>query len=64
MATKQADITERLPKGKPIPVRACLLAERLHVRGLYEPPMALGPGAVSLGAGRRKRRSSSLREDA
>jgi required for meiotic nuclear division protein 1 len=50
VATKQPDITDRLPKGKPIPVRACLLAERLHVRGLYEPPMTLGPAALPAGA--------------
>src|SRR6266566_2661558 len=50
MATKQPDVTERLPKGKPVPVRACLLAERLHVRGLYEPPMTLGPAALPAGA--------------
>jgi uncharacterized Rmd1/YagE family protein len=49
MATKQPDITDRLPKGTPIPVRATLLAERLHVRGLYEPPMTLGPAALPAG---------------
>ena len=50
MATKQPDITDRLPKGKPLTVRACLIAERLHVRGLYEPPMTLGPATVPAGA--------------
>lgn len=50
MAAKPSTVTERLPKGKPIPVRACLLAERLHVRGLYEPPMTLGPPALPTGA--------------
>ncbi len=50
MATKQPDVTERLPKGKAIAARACLYAERLHVRGLFEPPMSLGPAALPAGA--------------
>lgn len=50
MATKQPDITERLPKGKPVAVHAYLIAERLHVRGLTEPPMTLGPPALAVGA--------------
>ena len=50
MATKQPDLTERLPKGKPIAVRACLVAERLHLRGLYEPPTTLGPSMIAAGA--------------
>ena len=50
MATKPADLTARLPKDKPIPVRACFLGERLHLRGLYEPPLALGPLALPAGA--------------
>lgn len=49
MATKAPSITERLPKT-PIPVRACLIAERLHLRGLYEPPTTLGPPALVAGA--------------
>jgi uncharacterized Rmd1/YagE family protein len=49
MAARPSNVTERLPKGKPISVRACLLAERLHVRGLYEPPMTLGPPALPAG---------------
>lgn len=50
MAAKQPDLAERLPKGKPIPVRAALIAERLHVRGLSEPAMNLGPVAMPAGA--------------
>lgn len=50
MATKQINITERLPKGKPVVVRACLVAERINVRGLYEPPMTLGPAALPAGS--------------
>jgi uncharacterized Rmd1/YagE family protein len=50
MAAKTADIAARLPANKPIPVRACLLGERLHLRGLYEPPMALGPLTLPAGA--------------
>jgi uncharacterized Rmd1/YagE family protein len=50
MATKPLDLSERLPKGKPITVRACLPAERLHLRGLYEQPTTLGPPVSSVGA--------------
>lgn len=49
MLTKQIDPTRRLPKAKPINVRACLVAERLHTRGLFEPPMTLGPPALVAG---------------
>lgn len=50
MVTKQVEFAERLPKGKPIAVRAALVAERLHVRGLYEPAMNLGPPMLPAGA--------------
>jgi uncharacterized Rmd1/YagE family protein len=43
-------IENRLPKDKPVPVRACLVGERLHLRGLYEPPLELGPLALPAGA--------------
>jgi uncharacterized Rmd1/YagE family protein len=44
MTPKTNDPTTRLPKDKPISVRACFIGERLHLRGLYEPPMTLlGP---------------------
>lgn len=49
--TSKADLATRLPKDKPIPVRGCFLGERLHLRGLYEPPLTLlGPLVVPAGA--------------
>lgn len=39
-----------LPIDRPIPVAAYLVADRLHLRGLYEPPLALGPLVLPAGA--------------
>ncbi|MEK7207254.1 MAG: RMD1 family protein [Pseudomonadota bacterium] len=50
MTPKTNDPTSRLSKDKPVSVRACFIGERLHLRGLYEPPMTmLGPLVVSAG---------------
>jgi len=49
MTPKTNDPTSRLPKDKPVTVRACFLGERLHLRGLYEPPLTLGPLVVPAG---------------
>ena len=35
--------------GAPVPVRAVLLGDRLHLRGLYEPPLALAPLVLAAG---------------
>lgn len=40
-----------LPADKPVSVRASLLGERLHLRGLYEPPLALGPLVLPVASG-------------
>lgn len=40
-----------LPSDKPVSVRALLLGERLHLRGLYEPPLALGPLVLPVAGG-------------
>ncbi|MDH3514563.1 MAG: RMD1 family protein [Gammaproteobacteria bacterium] len=50
MATKTSEVTARLPVNKPIPVRACLLGERLNLRDLPEPAVTLGPLTVPAGA--------------
>jgi uncharacterized Rmd1/YagE family protein len=50
MTEKLKDLTKRLPTIRPIPVRACLLGERLDLRGLYEQPMTLGPTVQPAGA--------------
>ncbi|MDO8704921.1 MAG: RMD1 family protein [Sulfuricaulis sp.] len=49
MSPKTNDLGERLPANKPIPVRACFLGERLHLRGLPEPAVTLGPLTLSVG---------------
>ena len=50
-APKPAPKSEtRLPKDRPIPVRAALLGEKLHLRGLYESPQELGPLVRPAGA--------------
>ena len=49
MGPKTNDLAGRLPDNKPIPVRACFLAERLHLRGLPEPAVTLGPLTLSVG---------------
>ena len=57
MISKTSDPAARLPKDKPITVRAAFLGERLHLRGLYEPaveskvtlgPLVLPAGEVGL----------------
>jgi uncharacterized Rmd1/YagE family protein len=42
---------QRLPRDVPVAVRACFLGERLHLRGLYEPPQELGPHTMLAGSG-------------
>ncbi len=49
MGPKINELTARLPAGKPLPVRACFLGERLNLRGLPEPAVTLGPLTVSAG---------------
>lgn len=49
MNKKTTDLLRRLPRDKPVSVSACLLGERLHLRGLYEPPPELGPLALPAG---------------
>ena len=49
MSPKTNEMTARLPAGKPLPVRACFLGERLNLRGLPEPAVTLGPLTVSAG---------------
>jgi hypothetical protein len=49
MGPKTNELTARLPVGKPLPVRACFLGERLNLRGLPEPAVTLGPLTVSAG---------------
>jgi uncharacterized Rmd1/YagE family protein len=39
----------RLPRDRPIAVRAALVGERLHLRGLAEPAQGLGPLVVPAG---------------
>lgn len=39
-----------LPTDRPVMVTAYLVADRLHLRGLYEPPLALGPLVLPAGA--------------
>ncbi len=45
-----ADLAARLPTAAPISVRACLMGERLHLRGLYETPLEFGPLVMPAGA--------------
>ena len=45
-----SDLAARLPTVAPISVRACLVGERLHLRGLYETPLEFGPLVMSAGA--------------
>jgi uncharacterized Rmd1/YagE family protein len=49
MAAKAPDLTARLPQNTPIPVRACFVAERLHLRDLPDPPTGLGPHVQTVG---------------
>lgn len=48
--TACSDLAVRLPTTAPISVRACLVGERLHLRGLYETPLEFGPLVVPAGA--------------
>ncbi len=43
------DKSFNLPIDRPVSVRACLIGDRLHLRGLYEPPLALGPLVLPAG---------------
>lgn len=45
-----SDLAARLPTQAPISVRACLVGERLHLRGLYETPLEFGPLVMPAGA--------------
>lgn len=53
MTAKTNDPTGRLPKDKPIPVRAAFLGERLNMQGFYEPAVepkvTLGPLVLPAG---------------
>jgi uncharacterized Rmd1/YagE family protein len=49
LARPVTEKTLNLPTDKPITVRACLIGDRLHLRGLYEPPLALGPLVLPAG---------------
>lgn len=49
MGPKTNEITGRLPANKPITARACFVGERLHLRGLPEPSVTLGPLTVATG---------------
>lgn len=42
-------LAARLPKDRPVAVRAVLIGERLHLRGLAEPAQGLGPLVVPAG---------------
>lgn len=44
-----AKLGARLPKSRPVTVRAVLVGERLHLRGLAEPAQGLGPLALPAG---------------
>jgi len=44
-----ARLAARLPKNRPVPVRALLVGERLHLRGLAEPAQGLGPLVIAAG---------------
>lgn len=48
--TASADLAARLSTVAPISVRACLVGERLHLRGLYETPLEFGPLVMPAGA--------------
>src|SRR4030042_1344773 len=48
--TASADLAARLSTVEPISVRACLVGERLHLRGLYETPLEFGPLVMPAGA--------------
>ena len=50
MTLKTNELTARIPATKPIPVRASFLGERLHLRGLPEPTLTLGPLTLAAGA--------------
>jgi uncharacterized Rmd1/YagE family protein len=47
--TVQTELPKRLPKDRPIPVRALNLGERLHLRGLYESPLEYSPLVMATG---------------
>lgn len=49
MAAKAPDLAARLPSAKPVPVRACFVAERLHLRDLPDPPTGFGPHVQTVG---------------
>jgi uncharacterized Rmd1/YagE family protein len=49
MGPKTNEVTGRLPTNKPIAARACFVCERLHLRGLPEPSVSLGPLTVVAG---------------
>lgn len=49
MPTHQ-DLAGRLPSGRPLPVRAALVGERLNLRGYYETPLEVVPLVVAAGA--------------
>lgn len=49
MVPKTNELSGRLPTNKPIAARACFIGERLHLRGLPEPSVTLGPLTVSAG---------------
>jgi len=45
-----ADFSARLAGDTPVAVRACLVSERLHLRGFYEGPLEFAPLVVPAGA--------------
>ncbi len=49
MGLKTNELTMRLSSTKPIPVRACFIGERLHLRELPEPALTLGPFTMPVG---------------
>jgi uncharacterized Rmd1/YagE family protein len=44
------ELAQRLPRTAPILARACLVGERLHLRGLYEAPLEYSPLVLPAGA--------------
>lgn len=48
-ARTSVKLEARMPKGRPLAVRASLVGERLHLRGLEEPAQPLGPLVLAVG---------------
>lgn len=46
-----SDKTFNFPRDRALSMRALLVGDRLHLRGLYEPPLALAPLVLAVGEG-------------